>query len=729
MLYEENLSSHIEDTTESIPKDTNVSSSCLASSPRLHDDLTPGLPKEIPSEKLEPLSNSEIPQNTKEVLQEEAERPPLAEGLPIAKVGAIQTPRFDDAFSPVVSDVNSLGTSKHTEEVGIQEMGVGEPPSLKDLEEAAHASNPDEALASVGLDDVYSHKTLQRAEELREERDVAQASSVDSASALTELDELDSSTSSPTSATKTDLLQDLKEPVGSHPAPHLPTQGNSPLSSHTFLSIQENSKDIPDHRTPIQSSSNATKPQESTPSESLSIPSKSSNSPEETPKSATSKSPAKDGSVHQVKWISFNGSKVPIITQNENGPCPMIAITNFLLLRGKLTLPANHEVVSSDLIIAALSDELLSHSTVDWDEGTRLNYEENLSSALSIFPSLQTGLDINVRFTGVSDFEYTPALTVFDLFRIPLYHGWVADPQDRDLVEALRNQTYNQVVEMIIDYKSSSDPARVEKSLLAEEFLETAASQLTMHGLCELSEHLQENQLAVLFRNNHFNTIYKKAGRIYVLVTDVGFVSEPNFVWETLNNIDGDSQFVDGDFRVCTKPTSATAAIATAPASSATTITPSSATSPSTLSAPSTTTVAAIPTPSQQNVLDHKLAVERADLELAKRLQAEENAAYLKQPPSGSPSHRQQNGGGGGGGGGSGGHGPAKSPSSWHEEAQEQSSLELARRLQAEENAAYYSQSPGSPRYRPRQSPSHSSQHRHRHQREESPSSWKCAIS
>ncbi|CDS41362.1 protein FAM63A [Echinococcus multilocularis] len=625
-------------------------------------------------------------------------------------------------------------------------MGVGEPPSLKDLEEVAHASNPDEALASVGFDDVYS----QRAEELREERgmlgtsfvenstDVAQASSVDTDPALTEFDELDSSTFPPTSATKTDFLQDLKEPVGSHPTPHLPTQGNSPLSSHTFLSIQENSKnipltsEIPDHRTPIQSSSNATKPQESTPSESLSIPSKSSNSPEETPKSATSKPPTKDGSVHQVKWISFNGSKVPVITQNENGPCPMIAITNVLLLRGKLALPADHEVVSSDLIIAALSDELLSHSTVDWDEGTRLNYEENLSSALSIFPSLQTGLDINVRFTGVSDFEYTPALTVFDLFRIPLYHGWVADPQDRDLVEALRNQTYNQVVEMIIDYKSSSDPARVEKSLLAKEFLETAASQLTMHGLCELSEHLQENHLAVLFRNNHFNTIYKKAGRIYVLVTDVGFVSEPNFVWETLNNIDGDSQFVDGDFRVCTKPTSATAAIATAPASSATTITPSSATSPSTLSAPSTTTVAAIPTPpSQQNVLDHKLAVERADLELAKLLQAEENAAYLKQAPSGSPSHRRQNGGGGGGGGGSGsgGHGPAKSPSSWHEEAQEQSSLELARRLQAEENAAYYSQSPGSPRYRPRQSPSHCSQHRHRHQREESPSSWKCAIS
>uniref|UniRef100_A0A0R3WRX2 Cir_N domain-containing protein n=1 Tax=Hydatigena taeniaeformis TaxID=6205 RepID=A0A0R3WRX2_HYDTA len=48
-----------------------------------------------------------------------------------------------------------------------------------------------------------------------------------------------------------------------------------------------------------------------------------------------------------------------------------------------------------------------------------------------------------------------------------------------------------------------------------------------------------------------------------------------------------------------------------------------------------------------------KLAVERADLELAKRLQAEEEAAYLKQAsesasqsPSCSPSHHRQNGGG-----------------------------------------------------------------------------------
>ncbi|KAM3178295.1 hypothetical protein ACTXT7_002879 [Hymenolepis weldensis] len=42
----------------------------------------------------------------------------------------------------------------------------------------------------------------------------------------------------------------------------------------------------------------------------------------------------------------------------------------------------------------------------------------------------------------------------------------------------------------------------------------------------------------------------RQSGSIYVLLTDVGFVNEPNFVWETLNNIDGDSQFVDAEFKV-----------------------------------------------------------------------------------------------------------------------------------------------------------------------------------
>lgn len=54
---------------------------------------------------------------------------------------------------------------------------------------------------------------------------------------------------------------------------------------------------------------------------------------------------------------------------------------------------------------------------------------QNMSDAMAILHKLQTGLDVNVRFTGVRVFEYTPECIVFDLLDIPLYHGWLVDPQ------------------------------------------------------------------------------------------------------------------------------------------------------------------------------------------------------------------------------------------------------------------------------------------------------------
>lgn len=59
---------------------------------------------------------------------------------------------------------------------------------------------------------------------------------------------------------------------------------------------------------------------------------------------------------------------------------------------------------------------------------------QNMSDAMAILHKLQTGLDVNVKFTGVRVFEYTPECIVFDLLDIPLYHGWLVDPQVTFLV-------------------------------------------------------------------------------------------------------------------------------------------------------------------------------------------------------------------------------------------------------------------------------------------------------
>ena len=40
-----------------------------------------------------------------------------------------------------------------------------------------------------------------------------------------------------------------------------------------------------------------------------------------------------------------------------------------------------------------------------------------------------TGVDVNVRFTGIDSFEFTDEVAVFDLLGMQLVHGWLVDPQ------------------------------------------------------------------------------------------------------------------------------------------------------------------------------------------------------------------------------------------------------------------------------------------------------------
>ena len=88
--------------------------------------------------------------------------------------------------------------------------------------------------------------------------------------------------------------------------------------------------------------------------------------PEEVPKESTSINLEKGAStessndsaeldnIYQVKWIQWHSKKVPIVTQNSNGPCPMLAIANVLLLRGKMKLQDGCEMISSEQLLEHL---------------------------------------------------------------------------------------------------------------------------------------------------------------------------------------------------------------------------------------------------------------------------------------------------------------------------------------------------------------------------------------
>ncbi|NXP01646.1 MINY1 hydrolase, partial [Certhia brachydactyla] len=267
--------------------------------------------------------------------------------------------------------------------------------------------------------------------------------------------------------------------------------------------------------------------------------------------------PARAEDFYCVKWISWKGQRTPVVTQSENGPCPLLAIINILLLQWKasgVTLPPQKEVITAEELMAHLGNCILATQPRDTSEGLQLNFQQNISDTMTVLPKLSTGLDVNVRFTGVSDFEYTPECIVFDLLNIPLYHGWLVDPQIPEQVQAVGKLSYNQLVEKIITCKQASDSTLVSEGLVAEQFLESTASQLTFHGLCELTAHAREGELSVFFRNNHFSTMTKHKGHLYLLVTDQGFLQEEGVVWESLHSVDGDSCFCDTEFHLSHAP-------------------------------------------------------------------------------------------------------------------------------------------------------------------------------
>lgn len=253
--------------------------------------------------------------------------------------------------------------------------------------------------------------------------------------------------------------------------------------------------------------------------------------------------------LHHIKNIQFKDKNVGIVTQNENGPCPLVAIINVLLLRRQITLPAHSEIVAAAKLMEHIGDAMLESVPKNLSGEVRLNYEQNMHDAMAVLPKLQTGLDVNVKFTGVRDFEYTPECIIFDLLRVPLFHGWLVDPQAPEVVSAVGQAGYNQLVEKVISQKCSNDENAVLEALVIENFLERSASQLTYHGLSELITSMEDDEIGVLFRNNHFSTIYKHQKELLQLVTDQGFLGEPSVVWETLCSIDGDGQFVDSHFR------------------------------------------------------------------------------------------------------------------------------------------------------------------------------------
>ena len=202
---------------------------------------------------------------------------------------------------------------------------------------------------------------------------------------------------------------------------------------------------------------------------------------------------------YRTKRIQFLGRNVDVCTQNENGPCPLLALANVLLLRNSIQIGRNAggepsasassspQLYSSHEVIATLATRILdsnvSEKTGEAYKGFRMgenarermyeNNEKNIETALSVLPSLVNGLDVNVQFIDSEAFEYTANLCVFDALDVSLYHGWVVDAKfDVATGHVISRLSYNQLVERLIalrELEREQEMIEEEKKKIEEE--------------------------------------------------------------------------------------------------------------------------------------------------------------------------------------------------------------------------------------------------------------------
>ncbi|KAI0384839.1 hypothetical protein F5Y04DRAFT_222278 [Hypomontagnella monticulosa] len=315
---------------------------------------------------------------------------------------------------------------------------------------------------------------------------------------------------------------------------------------------------------------------------------------------ATSKS-----ETYQIKNISWfdttaakNPRKSPILVQNANGPCPLVALVNALTL----TTPANQtsnlvdtlrsrEQISLTFLLEAVFDELMSHRRTNSDVSL-----PDVSELYEFLKGLHTGMNVNPRFIPNPElvaaqkqtrpsryqsssredllpgtFENTRDMKLYATFSIPLIHGWL--PQKDDPVyDSFGRQasSYDDVQSILFreeeleDKLSNSETGLTEQEqqlyqdiILIKSFLTTSATQLTPWGLEVITKAVRPGTVSILFRNDHFSTLYRhpQTHKLFTLVTDAGYYTHDEVVWESLADVRGErTEFFSGDFRIVGGP-------------------------------------------------------------------------------------------------------------------------------------------------------------------------------
>lgn len=315
------------------------------------------------------------------------------------------------------------------------------------------------------------------------------------------------------------------------------------------------------------------------------------------PSSAVQRQKKETYEIKKISWHDVNAEQnpriSPILVQNANGPCPLLALVNALTL----STPANvetalvetlrsREQVSLGLLLDAVFDELMSGR-----RGDAAQELPDVSDLYSFLITLHTGMNVNPRFFPPAaskspndprnsmshvhpsaregaipgTFEETREMRLYSTFSIPLIHGWIPE-RDSPAYTALSRsaKSYEDSQNLMFNEEGLEDKlnreglsfveqATLEDIATIKAFFSSNPTQLTKFGLETITTSVAPGAVAILFRNDHFSTLYRHPQTLQLLqlVTDMGYAGHEEVVWESLIDVNGENaEFFSGDFRL-----------------------------------------------------------------------------------------------------------------------------------------------------------------------------------
>ncbi|KAG6027655.1 hypothetical protein E4U40_001438 [Claviceps sp. LM458 group G5] len=302
--------------------------------------------------------------------------------------------------------------------------------------------------------------------------------------------------------------------------------------------------------------------------------------------------------IKNIQWHDQNSDKnpriSPILIQNQNGPCPLVALVNALTMTTPADIPETtlveilrpREQISLDLLLRAVFDELMSPRRTSPDKTL-----PDVSDLYAFLQSLHNGMNVNPRFVPTPEmvnaykrtslthlhptergslipgtFENTTEMNLYATFSIPLIHGWLPAQSD-PVYDVLERQaaSYEDAQNLLFSEEGLTDKLSSDEGLTEDEqqlyqdimtikmFLDSSATQLTAWGIEVIGKAMRPGTFAIFFRNDHFSTLYchPQTLQLLSLVTDAGYLKHDQVVWETLVDVNGEhTEFLSGDFRV-----------------------------------------------------------------------------------------------------------------------------------------------------------------------------------